>query len=260
MSTGRTLEHWLRFYSDGYDLSGYARKLGDLKWEYEVQPDAAWTDAVKNIIAPGPVSLGVGTLNVFLDNTAVLGPHIHHVGGGVKRVVMVAKGIRAAPAQGDPVYCAELEQLGYQAAVDGGRAVASIPFGEADAVAAHLAYSKPWGILLHAKAAATEANTAVGVDDNGGASAKGGFLCFQLFAVTGEGTVALNVQDAETNENAGFADLAGATSGALAHTAVPCAGIVALGATADVRQYLRWQIALTDITSATFALAFVRGN
>ncbi len=260
MSTGRTLEHWTRFYSDGYDLSGYARKLGDLKWEYAVQPDAAWTDAIKNIIGCGQVSLGVGTLNTFLDNTATLGPHVTHASGGVKRVVMVAKGIRAAPAEGDPVYCAELEQLGYQGVVENGIAVASIPFGEADAVAAHLAYTKPWGVLLNAKAARTAANSAVGVDDNGGSSAKGGYLCYQLFAVAGEGTVTLKVQDAETNENAGFADLSGATSGAIAHTAVPCAGIVALGTTAAVRQYLRWQIALSGITSATFALAFVRGN
>jgi hypothetical protein len=40
---------------------------------------------------------------------------------------------------------------------------------------------------------------------------------------------------------------------------MPCAGLVALSPTADVRRYLRWQLALTTLASIDFALAFVRG-
>ena len=263
MSTGRTIfDLWARFYADGYDLSGYARKLGELKWEYAAQPDAAWTDAVKNVIMPGQASLGVGTLNGFFDNTAVSGLHVVANGAGVKRVVMIPIGIRAAPAQGDPVYCGEFEQLDYKAQVDGSNVVASIPFGDADAVAAALAYSKPWGVLLAEKAAAerTAVNTAIGVDCGEVTTTKGAFMIYQVFAVSGTGNVTISVQEADTNTNLSFAALSPAlSSGAIAHTAVPCAGVVALATTQTIKQFTRWQMALSGITGATFSLAFVRG-
>jgi hypothetical protein len=260
MATGRTTSKYARFYADGYDLSGYARSVGELRWEFSASPDAALTDAVKNIPAVNAASIGPGTLNGFFDNTATSGLHAVASGAGVKRVVMIPHGIRAAPAQSDPVFCGEFEQTGYSVAMDNNILVANVPFGETDAIAAGLAYAKPWGVLLHAYGAETGANTATGVDDLGAASAKGGFLCYQIFSVTGTGSVTVKVQEADTNVNGSFADLSGATSGAIAHTAVPCAGIVALGTTAAVKRYLRWQIALVTITSVTFALAFVRGQ
>lgn len=259
MATGRTLDRWLRLYSDGYDLSGYARQLsGGLKWEYETQADASWTDAVKNTIACGRATLGGFTLNAFFDNTATLGPHVTHYGQGVKRVVMIAKGIRAAPAQGDPVYCGEFDQLAYQAAVDSGIAVASIPFGEADAVSAAIAYSKPWGALLAPLLARTAVNASAGVDGSA-QTTKGGYLCYQITAWNGTGNITISVDDSANN--ADFLALSGATSGAIAHTAGHTAGVIALATTATVRQYTRWQIALAGgLVGATFALAFVRGQ
>ncbi len=261
MSTGRIREQDRRLYADGVDLSGHTRKTGDLKWEYDAPVDAAWTDAVKAAVAIGQASLGIGTFNGFFDNTATSGLHTVMNGAGVKRIVMIPQGVRAAPAQGDPVFCGEFEQLDYKAQVDNNIIVASIPFGEVDAIAAAINYTKPWGTLLHAKGSAEEtaANTAIGVD-GGAQTTAGGYMMYQIFAVTGTGTVTLSVQDADTNVNGSFAALSPAlSSGAIAHTAVPCAGVVALATTATIKQFTRWQMALSGITGVSFALCLVRG-
>lgn len=259
MTQGRTLDIFARLYLDGYDVSGYIRSIGELKWEFGVSPDASLTDQVKNILI-GQASIGIGAFNGFFDNTD-LGLHAVTKGAGVKRVVMIPTGIQAVPAQGDPVFMGEFEQRGYHAAVDKNYIVANLTFDETNAIAANIAYTKPWGTLLHANAAKTAVNSAVGVDcELAASSAKGGFLCYQIFAVAGAGTVTIKVQEAATNTDVSFGDLAGASSGAIAHTAVPCAGIVALGTTATIQRYLRWQIGLSGITSVTFALGFVRAN
>ena len=80
---------------------------------------------------------------------------------------------------------------------------------------------------------------------------------YQITAVAGTGNATISIDDSEDGETYGA--LSGATSGAIAHTAIPCAGIVQLATNATVKQYLRFQVALDTITSVTFALAFVRG-
>lgn len=255
MATGRTNLKHARFYADGYDLSGYARQFGPLLCEFAAEAEAALLDEVKGAL-PGVATLGVGELNGFFDNTATSGLHAVMNGAGVKRAVMCPIGIRAAPAQSDPVYCGEFEQLAYHGVPEGNFVTANIPFGPTDVAAATLVYAKPWGVLLHAKAAETAVNTATGVDDNGAASALGGFMAYQVFA--GNGTATLKVQDAATNLDASFADLTGATTGSLDMSAVR-AGQVAIGVAATVRRYLRYQIVLGTATTVTFALAFVRG-
>lgn len=255
MATGRTVSKHSRFYADGYDLSGYVRSFGPLAMEVEAGADAALTDEVKNVL-PGVATLGIGALNGFFDNTATSGLHVVANGAGVKRVVMAPIGVQAAPAQGDPVFVGEFEQLDYAAQPEANFVVASIPFGMSANDGAIKAYTKPWGVLLAAKSARTAVNSSAGVDDYGAATAFGGFLCYQLF--TSNGTVTLKVQDAATNADGSFADLSGATSGSLNASVTPAAGIVALGATATVRRYLRWQLVFGTATTATFALAFVR--
>lgn len=257
MATGRTTDQWKRFYADGYDLSGYARSLGDLRWEYDAPTDAAWTDRVKNLVALGRCVHGIGALNAFFDNTADVGVQVLET-AGTMRTVMIPQGIRVAPAAGDPVYIGQFEQTGYRAANDNSMIVVNAPFENRSASATALAYTKPWGVLLHAKAARTAVNTAVGIDDNGASSVLGGYLCYQLFS--SDGTVTIKVQDAATNLDGSFADLSGATSGVVDASTTPAAGIVALGTTATVRRYLRWQIALGTANTCTFALAFVRGQ
>lgn len=255
MATGRTTPNWLRVYADGYDLSGYANQVGPLMQEFGFDTFRAFTDEVLNGLN-GHADLGIGTLNGILDNST---SGLHEVANNTlaKRVCMVAVGIRAAPAQGDPAYCGEFEQGGYQAVpADEGLVAVSIPFRKASGVGSHLAYDKPWGTLLHAKGAETAVNAATG-DDKGAATARGGFLCYQLFS--SNGTVTLKVQDAATNADGSFADLSGATSGSITAAVTPKSGIVALATTATVRRYLRWQLVFGTATTATFALAFVRG-
>ncbi len=255
MTTGRTLKRWTRLYADGYDWSAYTLELGPLLYEFEVDPLSTLSEEVKGTLA-NQVQLGIGMVNGVLDTTETIGLHNLATGAGVVRKVMIPMGIQAAPAIGDPTYIAVLNQLGYQGVPGGKTVTVSVPFGM-PSIATGQVYEKPWGVLLHAKGAETGANTSNTNVNNGAATVKGGFLMYQIMAVAGTGTAELSIDDSSNGTT--WTALSGATSGSIAHTAMPCAGIVELGVTATVKQYLRWQLVLTGITSLTFALAFVRG-
>jgi hypothetical protein len=257
MATGRTVNRYSRAYLDGYDISGYTRQIGELLTEFDAEPDAALTDEVKNALV-GQVNFSVGDLNALLDNTASVGLHALAATPGSKRTLMFPIGIRAAPAQGDPAFVGEFGQLSYKIVPQNGFIAANIKFGPMDPSAAALAYSRAWGTLLAAKTARTAVNAAVGVDDNGASTTLGGYMAYQLFS--SNGTVTLKVQDAATNVDGSFADLTGATSGSINASTTPVAGVVALGRTATVRQYLRWQLVFGTATTATFALSFHRAT
>jgi hypothetical protein len=258
MATGRTVSKHTRVYADGYDLSGYTRSIGPLAVEFDEAKLVAMTDGVQGVL-PDSGKVSLGTLNGIFDDTATTGLHIVARAAGVKRTMMVPVGIRAAPAQGDPCFLGQFEQGAYMGQPDGNVMVATLPFENWSGSASSLLYSKPWGVLLHANDAAAGANTAIGVDDYGDATARGGYLVYQIFDYEGTGSAVITVQEADTNLNGSFALLSGATSGSIAHTAMPTAGLVAISPTADVKQFLRWQLALTTLTSLTFALAWVRG-
>ena len=138
MAVGRTVQKHVRFYADGYDLSGFSRSIGPLDVTFEEQPDAAFTDELKNIL-PGHCSINIGQLNGFFDNTATSGLHAVANGAGVKRVVMIPVGIRAAPAVGDPAFCGEFEQQGYYPEIAENYITVNIPFGGTSNRAATLA-------------------------------------------------------------------------------------------------------------------------
>ena len=254
MATGRTLQKWVRIYAGGYELCSDARSIGPLIWQYDIADLTTMCDEVRGGL-PVHARLGIGVLNGVMDNTA---SHLHDlpITSG-SHVVMIPIGIRAAPAAGDPVYNGRFYIDGYESTDDGGASVVNVPFGDWD-VANLINYSKPWGVLLHANGAETAVNTAIGIDDRGAHTDLGGYMVYQVFASVGTGNVTIKVQDADTNTNPSFGDLSGATSGTIANTAIPTAGIVAIGTTAHVHRYLRWQIVLSGITSVTFALAFVR--
>lgn len=255
MVTGRTTDNHMRFYADGYDWSGMSRSCGPLEQTYEEGNQTTLTSGVQCYLL-GQATLGIGTLNGVFDNTETTGLHVLASGAGVMRTVMIPIGIRAAPAQGDPVYMGEFEQKDYQATTGGVATYVTIPFTKTSVRATSLVYDKPWGYLLHAKGAETAVNTAIGIDsETGAATAFGGYLMYQVFA--GDGTATIKVQDAATNLNASFADLSGATSGEI-DCSTPQRGVVALGTTATVRQFLRWQIVLGTASTVTFALAFCR--
>lgn len=255
MATGRSTSRHIRAYLDGYDMSGYSRSVGPLKWEYEeADLTCQMSDAVKGYL-PGLASISPGTLNGVFDNTATTGLHV--IASSVaSRKLMIPIGIRAAPAAGDPVFMGYFVQTGYNGELVGPSVYANVPFGEWDA-SDFPAYDVPWGNLIHAKAARTAANTAVGIDDYGAATAKGGYMMYQVFA--GDGTATITMEDAATNTNPSFAALTGATSGELDCSAVQ-KGIVELGVGATVRQFLRWQLSLNSASTVTWAIAFCRGR
>lgn len=249
----RTVSKHTRFYMDGYDLSGYSRSIGALEATFETSESASFTDEVKNVL-PGQATINIGTLNGYFDNTATSGLHVVANGAGVMRTVMIPIGMRAAPVNGDPVFCGQFEQQGYMQEGEL-NAYVSIPFGGWSGTGSTLLYNKPWGNMIHVKGAETAVNTATGIDDRGAATTSGGYFVYQVFA--GDGTATIKVQDAASNSNGSFSDLSGATSGSIDCSTVKY-GIVPLGVTATVRRYLRWQIVLGTATTVTFAAAFVR--
>lgn len=252
MTTGRTtLNNW-RVYMDGYDMSGYSRSFGPLACTFDEGIDDAVTLTVKAGLV-GNANISFGTLNGLFDNTATSGLHVIANTPGVNRNVMLAAGIQAAPANNDPVFCGQFNQLGYYAEPDNNPVYASLPFGGARSGAACLGY-KPWGSLLLAPATKTAANTATGLDQLA-SSAKGGWMMYQVFA--GNGTAALKIQHASTNSDGSFADLL--SSGTI-DCSNPTSGAVALASGTTVNRYVRWQIALGTATTVTFAIAFIRGT
>ena len=254
--TGRTVSKHTRFYMDGYDLSGDVRSVGPLTWELEVSAETALTDGVKNVL-PNHATISPGTLDAFLDNTATTGLHVIASGAGTKRTVMIPVGMRAAPAAGDPVFVGQFEQAGYQQAGDVYVGV-NIPFEGWSDTASSLAYGIPWGLLLHANGAETAANSTTGAGIDGGAqTTAGGYMVYQIFGGTGAVTISID----DSADDSSYAALDDATTGEIADASVPQAGIIALGKTATVEQYLRWQIAAGGgFSTVTFALAFVRGR
>lgn len=253
MATGRTVLKWSKVYVDGYDLTGYSKTFGPLTWSFEEADATTLGDAVKNAM-PNIATINVGTINSVLDNTANVASHARLNSQGT-RTILLPIGIRADPAQGDPAFMGVFMQKEHMTEAASGSAVAiSAPFTGWAGEAATLLYSKPWGYLLHAKGAETAVNTAIGIDDNGASSARGGYMVYQLFS--SNGTVTLKVQDAATNTNPSFADLV--TSGSLDASTTPASGLVALSTTATVRQFLRWQLVFGTATTATFAIGFVR--
>lgn len=237
---------------DGVDLSGYARTVGSLGWEYEFQPARAFNDACLNVIAGVPTISASGH-SAFLDNDAagefVLAKTV------ATRNYVIAYGTNAVAVAGDPMFAWQFEQGNYKAEGGNGFVGVTVELGSAS-YASTLTYGKPWGYVLHAKGAETAVNTAVGLDDFGAASALGGVFVYQLFS--SNGTITLKAQDAATNTNPSFADLSGATSGSIDASATPKSGMIALSTTAAVRRYTRWQIVLGTATTATFALGFIR--
>ncbi len=255
MATGRTHSKYTRFYADGFDLSGYARDVGELGISFVEAEGLALTDPIIGVM-PDIGEASVGPLIGNFDNTATSGLHAVMNGAGTKRELMIPIGIRAAPAEGDPVFCGTFEQLGYMAQPSAGSLVSvNIPFGNWALDASTLLYAQVWGDLAHENSAETAVNSAVAVIDGGAQTALGGYLAYQLF--TSDGAVTLKIQDASVNSDGNFGDLV--SSGSINASSTPKSGIVALGKTATVERYIRWQLALGGSSTATFALAFIRG-
>lgn len=253
------LKHY-RTYIDGVDVSGIARQVGALKWTFDAEPDAALTDAVKNILL-GKCDIQADPLNAFLENDtaglfalAGLGANDHGT-----RNYMVAMGANAAPVAGDPVYSWKFEQTAYYVEQGTGFVAVNIPFGGASSQGV-LNYRKPWGSLLHANATRTAVNSGTGIDDYGASPPSlGGIFVYHLHSSIG-GNVTLKAQEANTNLDGSFADITGATSGLIDASASPKSGMIAISTTYALKRYLRWQVVFNVGTSVTFTAAFIRNT
>jgi len=252
MATGRTAPRWARIWVHSTNYSGYVTQLSPLLWEYEAETAAALSDPVKGGL-PGIATHGVGTINSVF-NMGATSPTMSSL-AGTQRPLTIALGIRAEPAAGDPVYTTYAAIDSYQATpTGGGMTMATLETSAMSSTGLPMYYSKPWGVLLHAQAAETAVNTAVGIDDNGASSALGGYMVYHITAVGGTGTGTIKVQHASTNSNGSFGDLTGATA---SFTGIG-SGIVQCATNETVNRYLRWQLVLDTFTSVTFILAFVR--
>jgi len=256
MATGRTgLNRW-RVYVDGYDMSGHSRSFGPLACTFDEGVDDAISLSVKaRMTASAMVSFG--NLNGIFDNTATSGIHtVMASSSAVTRDVLAACGFASAtaPANNDPCFAGQFDQLGYYGNPADNPVTATIPFANTSGLADNLAYAKPWGVLLHANAAATAANSATGLDQTA-QTTKGGWMMYHVLA--GDGTAAIKVQDASTNSDGSFGDLL--SSGTI-DCSSPTSGVVALAKTATVDRYVRWQVALGTATTVTFVLGFFRNN
>lgn len=244
-------KNW-RIYVDGFDMSGYGFNIGPLAHLAEPVGETPLTDALQGQL-PGINTVGVGTLNTVLDNTATVGSHIVLKTIGGSRVVSVAIGDVNAPASGDPCFAGQFTQLNYLAEGEG-MVTNTIEFGP-DALASSLLYSKPWGNVIHAKGAETGVNSGNGDHENAaGQTTAGGFMVYHLF--TSDGAVTLSIEDDEATDGT-YTSLV--TSGAIDASSTPKKGVVVLGTGVTVDTFTRWQLALNGSSTATFFISFHRG-
>jgi len=248
----RTNKKHQRCYIDGYDLSGYIGTIGEMDWSFDVAAEAALSDSVKNI-SMGQCSVNLAAWNGFLDNDAA-GAFVLAT-PDAERDVAIAFGINAAPAAGDPCFAWKFKETSYKGEAGSGFVAAMIAFGGASSEGV-LTYDKPWGYILHPNGAEIAVNTAIGIDDFGAQTTKGGIFAYHLFS--SNGTVTLKAQHAATNLDGSFGDMTGATSGSITAAVAPKHGMVAVSTTLTVERYLRWQLVFGTATTATFFAAFIR--
>ena len=261
MTTGRPSIDKARIYIDGRDMSGYSRSFGPLACLFEEGVDDAVSKTVKATML-GNANISMGTLNGLFDNTATSGIHALMEGAGVTRTVMIAQGIQAAPAAGDPVFAGQFGQLGYYSGPSENPVTATIPFGGTSSAAGNMLYARPWGTFLHANSAETAVNTANGYGGLG-QTTKGGFMVYQVLAAAGTGniTAAIKVQHSATAAGV-YTDLisTGTINLGSGGVYVPAFGIVAIAPTTTVESFTRWQLVFTLATSVTFLLSFHRNT
>lgn len=257
-NSGRTVSRYTRLWAGdaaaGYDLSGDVMSIGNLGVEFASDELAALNWTVKGNILGIP-TFSIGPVNTIF-NIDPTNKYTHDrlaAAIGLTQTLIAAIGVLEAPTYASVCYVGQFNQKSY-AGIEGNTTITTstsfVPSNPGS-----LNYISPWGKVVHPLAAETAANTGTtNVVDNGAATAAGGYLVWVLTALNA-GTATISIDDSA--DGSSYSALSGATSGAVAAIS---AGLVQLGTTATVRRYLRWQLALAGgATSATFALAFVRG-
>ncbi len=256
MAKGRTVgARWTRAYVDGYDMSGYTRSVGELQYGFTHNDVAALSDAIVGAY-PGQCTIAIGDINgVLATSTGSIAMHDKFSGGDAVRDVMIPLGIRAAPAAGDPVFCAQVSQNSYNGSVADEILTVTMDLGSWDERGDSKAYPVPWGYVIHASGAETTANSGTADHTHGSQTLLGGYMMYQVFPGS-TGTVTLKIQD---STGGGWSDLV--SSGVLTQVATTgLSKLVPLGTTGTVDTELRFQVTLGTATTTTFALAFVRGR
>lgn len=261
MAEGRTLQRHLRMYMNGLDLSSDFLSVGALSWDYGHEAQAALNWEIAGGLCD-QATIATGTCNTLLNTGDPAGAHEYlQLMDGELVAVTVPFGIRAAPAAGDPVWCAMHYAKAKVTPPASGMVTGTIDYSPANVTPANakLVYDVPWGVLLHAKGAETAANSATGID-GGAATTAGGYIVAQVFAIEGTGTVTIKAQSASTNSDGSFADVAGLTLD-FADTDVPSAAVAQAATDETIERYTRWQIVPdVGVDSVTFALALIRGR
>ena len=240
-----------RIYINGYDVSGTVRSAGERGAKVALPSASAYSDAVENTVG-GKANIVCGPLNAFLSPSAAIGLHELMSSGNVVSDVMIPDSSISEPVLGDPVFAYRMMSAEYKA---NGEDIVGVNISLPDA--AYNAGNKylPMGYLLHPKGSETGANTAAGVDF-GAQTLTGGWLMYQIFSITGTGTVTITIDHAAVST---YAALTGATSGAIATATAPCSGIITLPGDLTIDKKTRWQIAFgASATACSFALAFIR--
>lgn len=249
--SNRFVKKWTRVYMDGYDVSGYTRNWGSAGCAFAEIGEPNLDEDVGGIL-PGQATISFGPLSAILNNVSD-GLH-DKLSGQATRTVTMAIGFDGAPAEGDPVFAGEFEQLSYKGDI-GEDVPISIDFAQS-VEGTTLRYAKPFGYLIHANGAETGANSADASDhDHGAQTTAGGFMVYHL--LSSNGTCTLKVQDADTEANGSYSDLL--SSGEIDASSAPQHGLVALAEDATVERYTRWQLSLNSATTATFVISFHRG-
>ena len=247
----RATKQFNRIYVEGRDLSCSTIDLGAVGDEYETDNLAAWCDEVRGAL-PGAPTVTIGTLTGYLDNTANRLHALFSAPGAVH--LAIAIGGTAIPAAGAHVFMARALVRDYKL---GPGDVMTTTTANFDNCSDGLNIANPFGALLHANGAETGANAGTGVDA-GAATTAGAWMMYHILAVSGSGSATITVEDSADNTT--FSAVSGLTSGAIAHSAMPCAGFSQTATGATIKRYTRWQLSLTGITSITFVLALARGK
>ncbi len=253
--TGRTVSKFARVYVDGRDLSGFMVSPGPLSSVYSQVGGAHLSDPIKGFL-PGRVTNQVGSITGMFDSSsggvhelsATLNPE-------VVRTVMVALGIQAIPAVGDPVFAGDFNHIDYITA-PGDEEIAFTAMVGPSIPATTMLYPNPWGLLALEKSTKTGVNSAVATIDFEAQTAFGGYACFHL--ISSDGTVTLKIQDSASNIDGNFADLL--SSGVIDASVTPVGKIVQLALASTVERYIRWQLTLGDATTLVAAMSFHRAT
>jgi len=154
------MTRWMRFFVDGYNLSGDARTVGSLEQVYDEVSLHGWSEAVVNYVA-GHKATGIIDMQVLL-NDASSGAFEQLKSAGADRASVLFGG-GAEPTFGDPAYLIEVQQLKDVASFDAGAAVINV-----DLLPEAGNDHQPMGVVIHPENSINATTTGDSIDNGAG--------------------------------------------------------------------------------------------